>query len=243
MNLKEIRKLFRDMSGRNDLVNGDLSNNGADFYINEAIRWLDRRIDIARAGGTVNYFVPARNWVSQFPLARAIRQVLVNDEPLCMHTPGLLMREIHRVGGELMNAMPTMCAVLASRADEQINSGYAITPTDYREFFKNLAVVSDTPDEVNTLILNTRVPEPGAMISILGLFYQTPLIDDNDTNYWSRSHPMILVNSAIRQTYVTSGNKAMLDIFNDAIDKDIMAFGLDRVEETIFGSGQMRSNF
>lgn len=45
MNLREIRKLFLDMSGRYDLVNEDLSDNGANYYINEGSKWLDSKVD------------------------------------------------------------------------------------------------------------------------------------------------------------------------------------------------------
>lgn len=45
MNLIEIRELFRNTSGRYDLVNDDFSDNGADLFINDAIKWLDSKID------------------------------------------------------------------------------------------------------------------------------------------------------------------------------------------------------
>lgn len=41
MNLVDIRKMFREVSGRYDLVNVDFTDNGANFYLNEACKWLD----------------------------------------------------------------------------------------------------------------------------------------------------------------------------------------------------------
>jgi hypothetical protein len=44
-NLFQLRLTFRGFSGRFDLVNTDGSDNGANFYINEAIKWLDSKVD------------------------------------------------------------------------------------------------------------------------------------------------------------------------------------------------------
>jgi len=151
------------------------------------------------------------------------------------------MGEINRLRGDLPTMPPTACAIVASAKIEQPEE--PIPPELYREFFSAMEILPDTQEEVNAVIFNRRIPQEGAMVSLTGMFYQLPLINDEDVNYWSRNHHMLLVNSAIRQTYVTSGNKAMLDVFSDAIEKDIVAFGLDRVEEAIFGRGQMRSNF
>jgi len=137
-----------------------------------------------------------------------------------------------------------MCAVVATQNVHKINEGFVIDSGNYLELFKELSLQPDSPEEVNTLIFSSRIPDKeGALIGIMGVFYQLPLVNDEDTNMWTRIHPMILINAAIRQTYVTSGNKAMLDIFNDSIENDIVTFGLDRVEEAIYGRGQMRSNF
>jgi len=45
MNLLEIRKQFRTTSGRYDLVNDDYSDNGANHFINEGVKWLDSKVD------------------------------------------------------------------------------------------------------------------------------------------------------------------------------------------------------
>lgn len=244
MNLLEVRQQFRDMSGRYDLVHDDFSDNGADRYINEAVRWLDRKIDTVRAHGTCQMLVPHRNWLLQFQAARAVKQVQVNGLPVCIVSPNVVMGEIHRLRGMLPLSWPTMCAVVATQNVHKINEGFVIDSGNYLELFKELSLQPDSPEEVNTLIFSSRIPDKeGALIGIMGVFYQLPLVNDEDTNMWTRIHPMILINAAIRQTYVTSGNKAMLDIFNDSIENDIVTFGLDRVEEAIYGRGQMRSNF
>jgi hypothetical protein len=43
MNLGEVRTKFIKISGRDDLVNADLTDNGANFYINAGQQFLDKR--------------------------------------------------------------------------------------------------------------------------------------------------------------------------------------------------------
>ena len=247
MNLVEIRKLFRDSSGRFDLVHDDLSNatevgGGADVFINEAVQWLDRRTNINRAWGTHAQWVPQGTWVVQFPMARALRQIQVNRQGVCI-VPALdMMAYLNQVKGNLSQGLPTMCAVLAT-GNLALGDDDPIPPHLYKEFFKTLQIISDAPEELNTVMFNATAPSEGLMVSFSGMFYQLPLIEDEDVNYWSRHHSMLLVNAAIRQVYVTSGNKALLDIINGEIDKDLAAISMDRIEEDFFGSVQMRSNF
>ena len=53
MNLIEIRTMFRDISGRYDLVNTDLSDNGADIYIQQGQKSLERRTNYTPSTATV----------------------------------------------------------------------------------------------------------------------------------------------------------------------------------------------
>jgi len=243
MNLIEIRELFKTASGRYDLVNDDLSDNGGDKYINEAVRWLDRRTNINRSWGTHPKLIASGTWITQFPTARAVRAVRIDNFGVCIVPPIEIMAEINTLEGKLPEALPSKCAVMATGRLEQ-PPGDPFPPSAYKSVFQAMEILSDTPEEVDTLIFNTVIPKGvPRMVSIIGMFYQRPLVEDNDTNYWSRNHHMLLVNAAVRQTYVTSGNKALLDIINAEIEKDIAVISMDRIEEDIYGASQMRSNF
>lgn len=246
MNLRNVRELFREMSGRYDLVNDDLSDHGADEYINEAVRWLDRKTDVNRSWGTQPYWVPQGTWIMQFPTARAVRTVRINDEPVCVIPPSSILSEINRLQGRLPVAFPCSCAIVASRKinllDEE-NNDKPIPAESFRKIFTAMEILPDTQDEVNTVIFNGSTPVADAMITLTGTFYQPKLIEDDDENYWTRNYHMLLINAVIRQVHVTTGNKALLDIMNAALDADIVTFGLDIVDEAIYGSNQMRSNY
>ena len=57
MNLLQIRTKFRDISGRFDLVNSDYSDNGADFYINEGRKFLDRLGEVQKSWASCFRFI------------------------------------------------------------------------------------------------------------------------------------------------------------------------------------------
>jgi hypothetical protein len=45
LTLAQVRAKFRDISGRYDLVDGSNIDNGANFFIQEASKWLDKKAD------------------------------------------------------------------------------------------------------------------------------------------------------------------------------------------------------
>jgi len=243
MNLITIRKLFRDMSGRYDLVNDDLSNNdelngGADVFINEGSRWLDRRTIIERSWITHPQWVTQGTWVVQFPTARSVQQVRVDDVQVARVSLAELMTTINQRRGELSEGIPVSYALVATKP-----LATPVNVSDYQEFFSTLELTPDTLEEANTVIFSSMVPTVGAMVTVVAKFYQRALVQDDDVNHWSRTHPVLLVNSAVRQSHIASGNKALLDIINQEIDKDLAAMSADRVEDDTWGAVQMRSNY
>ena len=77
MNLLQIRTKFRELSGRFDLVNSDFSDNGADFFINEGRKFLDRLIKTQKSYASCFRFIEVGKFSAQFPYCRAIKEVWV----------------------------------------------------------------------------------------------------------------------------------------------------------------------
>ena len=77
MNLIQIRTKFRDISGRFDLVNDDLSDNGADFFINEGRKFLDRLDETQKSWATKLCPLAVGELSVSFPYCRAIKEVWV----------------------------------------------------------------------------------------------------------------------------------------------------------------------
>jgi len=57
MNLLQLRTKFRSLSGRFDLVNADFTDNGADFFINEGRKYLDRLDETQKSWASCFRFV------------------------------------------------------------------------------------------------------------------------------------------------------------------------------------------
>ena len=79
MNLLEVRTQFVKLSGRDDLINEDDSDNGADFFINSGQRFLDRRIDFRKSIGRVFKPLAVDSWYIQFEGCRSIEKVWANN--------------------------------------------------------------------------------------------------------------------------------------------------------------------
>jgi len=77
MNLLQVRTKFRGISGRHDLVNADFSDNGADFYINEGRKFIDRLDETQKSWASCFRFLEVGQFSVSFPHCRAIKEVWV----------------------------------------------------------------------------------------------------------------------------------------------------------------------
>ena len=74
-----MRTKFRDLSGRYDLVNDDFSDNGADFFINEARKFLDRLDETQKSWAVRLCRLDVDAIYATFPYCRSIKEVWVTN--------------------------------------------------------------------------------------------------------------------------------------------------------------------
>jgi len=67
--------MFRNLSGRFDLVNEDFSDNGADIYINEGRKFLDRLDETQKSWASCYRLLEVNRFSVSFPYCRAIKEV------------------------------------------------------------------------------------------------------------------------------------------------------------------------
>ena len=232
MNLIQIREKFRDLSGHYELVNEDLSDNGADFYINEASKWLDRTVETTKSWGTYLAIIPIGTWNLRFPFARAIKEVWIATVNGRWQLDKKRLQDIiaayfTKPPAEWINGTPLYYSPTISRyIPEPVSPATLATYTSY------IGVITNTNLEYNSILLSTPVALETS-VEVHGLFYSHLLQDDDDENYWSLNHPMMLIQAAIRQTYVASGNAPMLKIIQGNITDDLTRLGMDLVEQEI----------
>jgi len=233
MNLSEIRLKFRDLSGRYDLVNADGSDNGADFFINEGRKFLDRLDETQKSWAS--YFVKASagDFIIRFPYCRAVKEVWIATSPegrwqlkkksLQDLTAGYLSGLISsRTRGTPLYYAPGITRYVPANVPIFDAGGL----NDFIE------VPSDNAYEYNCILLNIPVSKE-TLVDIRGLFYSAELVNDTDTNYWSEAHPMLLYMAAMRQMEIVQRNPSGVAEWTNSIMTELQQLGKDLVEELI----------
>ncbi len=232
MNLIQIREKFKQLSGRYDLVNDDNSDHGANFFINEASRWLDRTVETQKSWASYMRIVPIDSWYCRFPTARAIKEVWISTvdgkwQLEKKRIQDLVSEYLCSPPGSWVSGTPTYYSPAITRYIPE-----NLTPAALATFATYINTLPVLSQEYNAVIFSSKVDKE-ALIEVIGLFYSMEMTDDNDENYWSSVHPMLLIQAAIRQTYVVAANSPMLKVVEANINEDLTRIGMDTVEQII----------
>jgi hypothetical protein len=238
MNLLQLRQQFRTISGRHDLVNPDGSDNGANFYINQGMRYLDRIDENQKSWASRFLWLQAGLWGVQFEHCRAIKEVWVS---VSTERWQLEKKRIQDLRSEYMSDLPS-----TREAGDPLY--YAPTFTRYipedaqtgniESFVGFVDIPSGNAHLYNSILI---APSSAELISVevVGLFYNKELVADTDKNYWSEAHPMLLIMSAMRQLEIINRNTQGVNDWEAVILKDITSIGFDLVEELIAEADEM----
>lgn len=238
MNLVEIRQKFRELSGRYDLVNDDFSDNGANFFINEGSKWLDRTVETTKSWASFMAVINAGDWNVQFQQARAIKEVWISTiegkwQLEKIRLQDMLASFFTQNPAEWTNGTPTYYSPILTRTIPE-----TLTPADIAAFSAFIGLITSSGYDYNAIILSAPVDQD-TLVEVVGLFYSQVMADDTDTNFWSTVHPLLLVQAALRQIYTINGNKPLLDLLERGIGADLKELGYDLVEQIIAEVDQM----
>lgn len=238
MNLLQIRTLFRQLSGRFDLVNEDLSDNGANFFINEGRKYIDRLDETQKSWASCFRIAEIGNFSVQFPYCRAIKEVWAStiSERWQLEKKSLqdlTAAYLTELPSERSTGSPLYYAPCITRyIPEDAEAG------DIEAFAGFTDVLAGTYHEYNAILLSVPVSER-TTIDIRGLFYSMELEEDTDKNYWSEVHPMLLYMSAMRQIEVANRNTQGVNDWTVSIMAELQQLGMDLVDELIAEVDQM----
>ena len=238
MNLLQLRTKFRSLSGRFDLVNADLSDNGADFFINEGRKYLDRLDETQKSWASCFRFLNIGSSSVSFPYCRAIKEVWaattterwqLEKRSLQDLTTGYLtgLPSSRSTGSPLYYAP---CIVRYIPEDAEAG--------ELEAFAGFTDVEAGTYHEYNSVLVSVPASEK-IMLDVRGLFYSMELINDIDKNYWSEVHPLLLYMAAMRQVEVTNRNTQGVKDWTSSIKDEVSQLGMDLVEELIAEVDQM----
>lgn len=236
MNYKEMRKLFRELSGRMDLVNENFSDNGVGVFMNEGRKFLDR-LDETQKSWAVNIQTLAIGEISvSFPYCRAIKEVWAASSTEGRwqlekkNLQDLMDGYLLTLPAEMNTGTPLYYSPCITRSVPK-----TITISSYQEYLGYISVASN---EYNGILVN--VPASTSIsIQINGLFYSDNLSDDSDTNYWSVNHPLLLYMSTMRQIEVINRSTQGVNDWTTSIVAEMQQLGMDLVDELIAEVNEM----
>jgi hypothetical protein len=238
MNLLEIRKKFRDLSGRYDLVNEDGSDRGATFFVNEACRWLDKSVEVEKTYGSYMEILAIGTWYVQLKRCRAIKDIWL------ISSTGRAQLEKISIQDMLASYFTELPADMEQGIPSQYSPAIAryfpedMTAGDITAIGAFTGLITSSGTDYNAILLSCPLEE-SSLIEIDGFFYSQELVDDEDVNYWSVNNPLLLINTMLKHTHTMSGNKAMLDITDRGIDGDLTRLDKEIVEADIAGIDQI----
>lgn len=224
MNLKEIRELFVKHSGRYDLVK-DTTNwedNGADFFINEGQRLLDRKADISKSDAIIEKTLKAGQRLLKLDNCRVIEEVFLtkdNDEVVFLKKVNYL-----------------------DFKEEYEGKDEPGEPEEYSDTDLRFGRANKGSAKYKGILIGPK-PSKDYSISVRGKFYSLSLKEKDDYSFWTMEHPMTLVHAsmyAIESFYRnTQGMSDQMVAITDAIND----LNFDEVESEIQQYNKMRDSF
>jgi len=232
MNLLQVRTKFRDISGRHDLVNEDGSDNGADFFINEGRKYLDRLDETQKSWASCFRFVEIGGFSASFPHCRAIKEVWAMSSSARWQLEKVDLQEL--ITGYL-TGLPASRSVGTPLYYSPCLTRYIpedAAVADIESFVGWVDIPAGGAHEYNAVLINVPADEK-ISLDIKGLYYSMELVDGEDTNFWSGAHPMTLIMAGMRALEIVNRNTQGVKDWEASIQTDTTGLGMDLVEELI----------
>jgi hypothetical protein len=229
MDLFAIRRHFRSLSGRYDLIDDDPTGLAA-FFINSASRYLDRATEHQKTWGVHFEEIAADAFHADIPFCRAVKEVWVsNDQNERYQLEKMDIQDIIRSylsstpeSGEPLYYSPVITRRIPEGVDISAFSSY-LTYTDTQ---------TDLDNDFNAIVI---VPPTDAslLVEVRGLYYSKELVNDADENYWTVVHPLTLLKAVMRELEIFNQNKSKTAAWDRALAIEIQNINQDLVEELI----------
>ena len=239
MNLVELREKFRELSGRFDLVNDDFSDNGANFFINAGGKYLDRLDETQKSWASCYRWIEIGGSTAVFPYCRAIKEVWIAStgngrwQLEKKNLQDLIEGYLGGLPSTRTDGVPLYYSPCLTR---YIPEDAAVG--DLEAFIGFIEIPAGNAYNYNAILLNVPTDER-LMVDIKGLFYSMELIEDEDSNYWSTVHPLLLYMAAMRSVEITNRNTQGVKDWEASIGTEMAQLGMDLVEELIAEVSEM----
>jgi len=225
MDLHDIRTKFCQLSGRYDLATTGVeafdTDNGADYYINAGMRFLDRRFFTHKSVGHIYEEIAADAFYVTFQNCISINEVWCTDDEdrwkLAKYSLKKIKESYSTVRSDIDTGAPLYYSPINVRA---------VDGTDFESLGEFLDYVKTDDDGTYSGIIIAPPADEAYNIEIIGRFYHTDLSNNTDENFWTNRAPDTLVKAALYQLEVayrnTEGAKDWLAAINlEGIDLEM----------------------
>lgn len=257
MNLLEIRTQFIKISGRYDLVVDavDFVDNGANWYITQGQKSLERKINVKATKAKVYKDLAIGSYLISLKNCRAITGVWIITEdykyPLEILHPERAKLDPEAYGVPLSTAdrgLPlywypsnlrrssdtedegnviTFGGETVTFGSEEVDWGYGSDSDTLKTYLDT----SSPFDPTRTGLVLYPPTDAAYSIQVDGLFYNVELESDNDINYWTVEHSLLLIMSALRQLEMVSRGSKSASAWASLIDEELIGIDMDAAEE------------
>lgn len=229
MSLLVVRNMLVEATGRRDLISTGIAL-GADLYINEAQRTLDRMLMGSKAGA--RYFIDLDASQVLVPLynCRAIGKVFIGSAAERTELTRYDQHELRALyptpySGQA-TGIPTMFAPIWVRPYP-----IEVFAASMNQEWMLEDIIDHGSENFNALLL---LPPPDVdtyTLEVWGLFYSDTLVNDTDVSYWTEEHPLLLVKTAMMHLEATYRNFEGYNDMKQAMADDMLEIQKDVVEE------------
>lgn len=242
MSLLEIRRRFvKEFTGRYDLIieGSDFEDNGANFFIQQGQRWLERQVTHKKAPASVYAEITLGDFSVIFQEARSVLSVWESTVTYGRHE---LTKLTPREARELYPAEYSHIANAGPRYYVPLN--FRTSPADSDSFtIDQIGDILYTSDLGGDYSYNGIIILPPTdivrTIEVVGLFFLPTLVNDTDRNYWTENEPMLLLQAAARAHEIALRNtQGVLDYERPALAA-LTDLDKDFVEEEIADIARM----
>jgi hypothetical protein len=236
MNLLDIRKHFRTLSGRYDLVDDDVSGT-TNFLINEACKYLDRITEMQKTWGVHFVEAPANSFRVAIPYCRAIKEVWLATSTERWQ---LEKKNIQDLIVEYLSSAPTSGTPLyySPTLTRRIPEGVDISA--FSAYMNYMDTSMSVTHNYNAIVILPPT-DVKLLVEVRGFFYSKELVADADQNYWTVVHPLTLLKAAMRELDIFNQNQGKTKLWNEALATEIDNINKDLVEEIIAEVDQMEA--
>lgn len=207
LNLKQMRQLFRQLSGRYDLVTADYADNGFDFLANAAIRMLDRmptplnwkrrhyvnlaigqyKVTVSNCKAVSNVFISDED--NSFALNRKDLDYMRENYPDIFVDSVSSSNTFGDYSITTQVGTPCIFALGVEGLSPQLNDESSM------DFYYGAKDATRGSYYGNRVILIAPAPETAMTLGIEGYFRSKHLQADTDKNFWTVVAPEILLKA------------------------------------------------